>query len=65
MNPISDVVLGVECALPEGFQPFPSTQATQAPVPTRASRQLRLVAGSSPSGLLGHLHWALPLRTRY
>lgn len=65
MNPNADVVLGVECALPEDFQPFPSMQITQSPVPAHASRQLRLVAGNSAAGILNHLRWALPVRTRY
>jgi hypothetical protein len=65
MNPNADVVLGVECALPADFQPFPCTQITQTPVPVHAGRQLRLVAGGSASDMMNHLRWALPLRTRY
>ena len=65
MNPNADEVLGVECALPADFQPFPSTQITQSPVPGHTSRQLRLDAGCSSPGILNHLRWVLPVRTRY
>lgn len=65
MKPNCEVVLGVECALPADFQPFPSAQITQTLVPMRAGRQLRLIAGGSASSILNHLRWALPVRTRY